>query len=123
MWARVVEFMLGCWLLCSPFIFPAQHRADGPHWLYDFAAGGLVITLSLLAFLEQFRFAHLGTLALSLMMILGPRILLAPEISPAGQNFMMIGFLLLMFAIVPSQAAQPPRAWQSDSASGDSAPA
>lgn len=112
MWARVVEFMLGCWLLCSPFIFQGENRGDHVHYLIDFALGGTVMTLALLAHWEPTRYAHVGTLLLSAAMFLVPRFTLSPEIPPAAQNFMMIGLLLAMFALVPNEATRPPRAWR-----------
>ncbi len=111
MWPRVVEFMLGCWLLCSPFIFRGDHRGDVDTWI-DFALGGLVTTMAALAFWRPTRYSHVVTLAVALMMFLVPRFTLSPEISPAGQNFMMVGLLLLMFALVPNQAFSAPQAWQ-----------
>lgn len=111
MWARVVEFMLGCWLLCSPFIFRADHRA-GVDSLIDFGLGGLVIFLAALAFWKPTGYAHLVTLVVSLFMVLVPRFTLSPEIPPAGQNYMLVGLLLMMFAMVPNQAFATPRAWQ-----------
>jgi len=110
MWARVVEFMLGCWILCSPFIFRAENR-EGVSSLFDFGIGGVIVVLASLAFWEPTRYAHLGTLVLSLLMILVPRFTLSPEIPPAGQNFMMVGFLLLMFSLIPNKAFSTPRAW------------
>ena len=112
MWARVTEFMLGCWMLCSPFIFRGEHRGDAPV-IWDFTAGVLMITFALLSFWERTRYAHIGNLLLAIGMVLGPRIALAPEIPPAGENFMMIGLLLLMFAMVPNLASHPPHAWRS----------
>ncbi|MEW4453450.1 hypothetical protein AB1L30_12290 [Bremerella sp. JC817] len=111
MWARVAEFMLGCWLLCSPFIFPEEHRGAVPA-LVDFSLGGMVMTFALLSYWRPTRFAHIGTLFLSLAIILLARIMLAPEIPPSGQNFMMIGLLLLMFSMVPNKAFDAPEAWQ-----------
>lgn len=111
MWARVMEFALGCWVLCSPFIFRAEHRGAMIS-LVDFACGAMIISFALLSYLERTRYAHLGTLVLSLGMIIVPRVMLAPEVPPAGENFMMIGLLLLMFAMVPNQASRPPQAWQ-----------
>ncbi|PQO41124.1 hypothetical protein [Blastopirellula marina] len=112
MWARVTEFMLGCWMLCSPFIFRGENRGDTPE-IWDFAAGFLILTFALLSYWERTRYAHVGTLLLSIGMVFGPRLALAPHIPPAGENFMMIGLLLLMFALVPNQATHPPHAWRS----------
>lgn len=105
--------MLGCWLLCSPFIFRAEHRSGVESWI-DFAHGGLVTTLAALAFWRPTRYAHLVTMIVSLLMIIVPRFALSPEISPAGQNFMMVGLLLLMFAMVPNEAFATPRVWHGE---------
>jgi len=49
MWARVVEFMLGCWLAISPFIF--QHPADDlTLWVTDWMAASFVILFALLSY-------------------------------------------------------------------------
>ena len=112
MWPRVVEFMLGCWLLCSPFIFQGENRGYHVDSLIDFGLGAAVMTLALLAHWGPTRYAHVGTLILSIAMFLVPRLTLSPEIPPAAQNFMMVGLLLAMFALVPNEASRPPRAWR-----------
>ncbi|WP_144973326.1 SPW repeat domain-containing protein [Bremerella volcania] len=113
MWPRVVEFMLGCWLLCSPFIFREENHSGIDSYV-DFGLGSLVISFSALAFWRPARYSHLATLFVSLLMILVPRFALSPEISPAGQNFMVIGLLLLMFAMIPNKAFSTPSAWQKE---------
>lgn len=111
MWPRVVEFMLGCWLLCSPFLFRGEHR-DGVSPLIDFGLGSVIILFAALSFWEKTRYIHVGTLFLSVLMFAVPRLTLSPEIPPAGQNFMMIGLLLAMFAMIPNEAFSAPRAWR-----------
>lgn len=114
MWARVVEFMLGCWLAVSPFVF--QHGDATVLWRADFAAALTVIVLALLSYWQPTRQAHLGIALLALMMIAFGRFGGGGEILPAYQNHMLVGMLLLMFAIVPNNASRPPAAWYGDKA-------
>ena len=67
MWARVVEFMLGCWLAVSPFVF--RHGDDSVLWATDFVAASLVIVLALLSYWPPLRYAHLGTMLVALVMM------------------------------------------------------
>ncbi|MGE0756204.1 MAG: hypothetical protein AB7O38_04255, partial [Pirellulaceae bacterium] len=61
MWARVIEFMLGCWLAISPFVF--HHGDNWLRWTIDWAAAVLVVTLAVLSYWPPMRRAHLGTVA------------------------------------------------------------
>ena len=113
MWARVVEFMIGCWLAMSPFIF--GHTADDIlFWTVDLVAAMLVMTLALISYWPPLRHAHLAVGLVALALILVGRFGIAPPIPPAGQNYILVGLLLLMFALVPNNASQPPKAWLSD---------
>lgn len=113
MWARVVEFMIGCWLAMSPFIF--QHGSDDIlFWSTDLVAASLVTTLALLSYWFPTRHAHLGIGLVALALVLIGRFGVATPIPPAGQNYILAGLLLLMFAIVPNNASAPPRSSQSD---------
>jgi hypothetical protein len=113
MWARVVEFMLGCWLAISPFIF--RHPADEwGLWVVDWGAACLVMAFALLSYWPPLKRMHLATAVLSIGLIAVGRFFFG-EHPPAGaQNQIMIGLLLLMFALVPSHASSRPEAWQRD---------
>ena len=60
MWSRVVEVMLGCWLLMSPFLF---HYAAGcvAVWANDLACGALLPLCTLL--LTGFHYAYSSAVA------------------------------------------------------------
>jgi len=110
MWARVTEFMLACWLAVSPFIF--QHPAERLDlWCTDWAAATLVATFALLSYLRPLGLIHLATAVLAIGLILFGRFSSPGHIEPALQNHIIVGLLLLMFAIVPNYATRPPRAW------------
>jgi hypothetical protein len=110
MWARVVEFMLGCWLAVSPFIF--RHAAENTTlWATDWIAACLVITFALLSYWPPLKRIHLLTAVVALALVAIGR-LAAWEPPPGSQNQIIVGLLLLMFALVPSHATQPPEAWR-----------
>jgi hypothetical protein len=111
MWARIVEVMLGCWLAVSPFIFnhPTEKSA---WWINDLSSGFALVTLALFSFWRPMRHAHLAIVLLGLWLI-GFAYLAAPyPTPPALQNDLMLGLLLLMFAIVPNEASLPPEKWR-----------
>jgi multisubunit Na+/H+ antiporter MnhF subunit len=110
MWARVIEVMLGCWLAMSPFIF--RHSAeDRVLWFNDLFAAMVVIMLALVSFWSPLRFAHVANLVIALWLIAFGFWASPYPAPPALQNDIVVGLLLLMFAIVPNKATQPPRSW------------
>lgn len=118
MWSRVIEFMLACWLAVSPFVF--QHADDAlVLWTSDFAVATLVATLALISYWRPTRYAHLLIIPPALWLIgfgrFGP-----PPLLPGMQNDIVVGLLLLMFAIVPNRATLPPHAWFRDAPAGPS---
>lgn len=110
MWARVVEVMLGCWLAVSPFVFRhgPEHRIL---WFSDLFSALIVVVLALSSFWPPLRFAHVAIVAVGLWLIaLG---FFAPyPTPPALQNDIVVGLLLMIFAIVPNNANQPPKPWR-----------
>jgi hypothetical protein len=110
MWARVVETMLACWLAISPLVF---HRGDATAtlWCIDLAAAALVAVLALASYWPPTRHAHVAIIAVALALIAAGMAAPYPP-APSDQNHLAVGLLLLLFAIVPNQAAQPPKAWQ-----------
>jgi hypothetical protein len=110
MWARVVEFMLGCWLAISPFIF--RHPADDRTlWVTDWVSAGLVILFALLSYWPPLKSIHLATLLVALVLVVVGRLSSWEHPPPGAQNQIVVGLLLLMFALVPSHASHPPPAW------------
>jgi SPW repeat-containing protein len=112
MWARVIEVMLGCWLAMSPFIF--RHSADETvMWLNDLFSALAVIVLALVSFLPRWRYAHVAIILVALWLIGFGFWASAYPIPPALQNDIVVGLLLMMFAIIPNEANLPPQAWRS----------
>ncbi len=110
MWARVVEIMLGLWLVISPFVF-GHAAADRSLWTNDLACGFAIVTLALLSFWHPLRYAHLGIGVVALWLIAFGYLAGHPA-PPASQNHILLGLLLVMFAIIPNEANLPPRPWR-----------
>lgn len=109
MWPRVSEIILGLWLILSPFAFgtPSHKWAS---WVADLSAGILTILLALASLLTPLRKAHLAIFLVAIA-LMGFGYISSP-VTPALQNDLLMGLLLMMFAIVPSEASIPPRTWR-----------
>jgi hypothetical protein len=103
--------MLACWLGLSPFIF--RHAADQRAlWFNDLSCGAAVVVIALLSCWPPCRRAHLASIGVGLWLV-GFGYLASPHPTPpALQNDIVVGGLLLMFAIMPSEASLPPRSWR-----------
>jgi hypothetical protein len=110
MWARVIEFMLGCWFAISPFAF-GHDDAEMAFWLTDLTAACLIMILSLASFWPPLRHAHLALVLVASWLILFGRFAISPPLPPAAQNYILVGLLLLMFALIPNNASDRPRHW------------
>lgn len=111
MWGRVVEFMLACWLAISPFLFGYPKDAHF-FWMNDFTCSFLVACFSLASFYKPLRKMHLCNLGISFYLIALSYILQSSPMYEALQNYMVLGLLFLMIAIVPSDAEKSPLPWE-----------
>lgn len=111
MWPRAIEIMLGCWLALSPFIF--QHAAgETALWVVDLGGATLVITLALFSFWKKTAWAHFAIVAVAAGLIAFGYLYQPHPAPPALQNNVLVGWLLIMFAIMPNQINIPPRSWR-----------
>jgi len=118
MWARLFEFMLALWLSVSPFIF--RHAADETFlWASDLSCASIIAVLSLASFNKRIEKIHLLNIAVGLWLIAVGAFRAESPPPPAMQNQIVVGLLLLMFAVIPSRSDEPPRAWQRFYESGE----
>lgn len=110
MWARDFEIALALWLALAPFVVGRVH--DEAAWMgtADLACAALVLCLALASYSRRFRTAHLAELPLAIGLAGIGWITSIGEATPASQNRLLVGLLLAMFAVVPSEAFSPPRA-------------
>src|SRR5882757_1151732 len=111
MWARVVEFMLACWLALSPFIF--GYPSDVPFfWVNDFATSVVIAFFALISFYPPLKKMHLCNLLVSFYLIALPYFFKDSSMQYILQNYMVLGLIFLMLAIVPTDAIQQPKPWR-----------
>lgn len=116
MWARHMELALGLWLAVSPFALRYE-AVETWLWIHDFALASLVVTLSLAAHWHPLRRVHLLLLAAAGWLVgLGWWQTWGSGMHPhpAYQNWILVGLMLAMLAIVPSDASRPPEGWRGD---------
>lgn len=111
MWARIVECMLGVWLLLSPFIF--RHASDATsRWAVDISFGSTLIVLSLASYWRPTRGAHWLLFPVGALLVALGRWGQPPPLVGGLQNEIVVGLLLLMLALIPNNASQPPPGWR-----------
>ena len=111
MWPRTTETLLACWLAISPFVF--GYAADAAMlWTVTWIAATLVAGFSLLSFIHPLRRAHLLNLIVAAGLIGFGWITAGDPPGPPQQNCILVGLLLLMTGVLPTDCVQPPEAWQ-----------
>jgi hypothetical protein len=121
MWPRVVEIMFGCWLLVTPFVFRTTTAID------DYAghavlSGALIAAASMLGCWPPLRHAHLATLSVAAWLTLHGYFSAARPGPPAAQNEIVVGLIVLLFAILPNEVNQAPRSWRNSGGSSSRGP-
>lgn len=109
MWGRVIEIMTAVWLGFSPFIFGVQ--SDGVVLWTDLIVALLICICSGLSYWPPTRHAHLVILAISVGLVVWGRFYETPP-PPIHQNHIFVGLFLMMIALIPNHASQPPSNWR-----------
>jgi hypothetical protein len=113
MWPRVVECMLGIWLVMSPFIF--RHPSDASAmWINDLGVGLALIVLSLASYARWTRWAHWLLIPVAVWLMAFGRFSSSPPLVAGLQNDIIVGLLLALVAIIPNDASRPPVGWVTD---------
>jgi hypothetical protein len=111
MWGRVLEVMLGLWLVLSPFSF-GHYPAHQPLSVSDFTCGAAIVLLACLSFWRLTRYAHLLQLAVACWLLGFGYFYGGYPAAPGYQNNIFVGLILVLLAIIPTEAEQPPRSWR-----------
>jgi hypothetical protein len=110
MWPRIVECIVGCWLILSPFIFPANGApATGTN---DMVCGAAIVVLSMLSFSRVLVWAHYLIGVISLWLVGYAYFSFSRPGPPSAQNEIVAGLILLTFFLLPNDAAEPPASWR-----------
>jgi len=74
--------------------------------------GMVLIVFSLASYFRPLAWAHWLLFGVGTWLVAFGRFQEGPPIPPALQNSVVVGLLLMMFAIIPNYASQPPPSWQ-----------
>jgi hypothetical protein len=110
MWPRIFELFLAAWLGMSPFVF-GHYPTDRDLWINDFACAAVIAVCALLSLRPATRRAHLVELVVAAWLI-AMGYLARSEALPALQNNILVAFVLLMVAVIPTDANRPPAQWR-----------
>lgn len=110
MWARIIEMMTAVWLALGPFIFRVQ---DQPEIVWaDSLIALLIILLASLSYWHPTRHAHVAILLVAVGLCLWGRFGYGTPPPPIHQNHIAVGLFLVMIAVIPNEASQPPQQWR-----------
>jgi hypothetical protein len=113
MWPRVVELMLACWLLMMPLVFRGT-PAVGEYALNGVVSGAVIAMTSLLSLAPRLQLARLGTLAVAVWVAAHGYFAAPRPGPPAAQNELVVGLILMLFAVLPNHINQPPIPWREE---------
>lgn len=105
MWARIVELILAIWLFLSHFIFPMQNGKD-------LIIACLIFLFAALSFIDKLNKMHLLQVLPVFWLLYLAFSYPTPWLPFSLQNYILVALLLLVFAITPSRASEPPRPWR-----------
>lgn len=110
MWARIVEILLGVWLIASPSIFRSGETGMRGT-VNDLLCGILVVVLAVFSFSSRLGGAHFLILLAAAWLVINGYVAGHPA-PAAAQNLIITGLLLAMFAIIPNHIDKMPRSWR-----------
>jgi hypothetical protein len=111
MWPRVVEAMVGCWLMITPFVFRGTASLDD--YAIDAAVcGALVLTCAFASMWPPAAWMRLGTIAVALWLTAHGYFGAERPGPPAAQNEITVGLILILFAVLPNQINEVPAPWR-----------
>lgn len=108
MWPRVSEFFFSLWLACSWMIF--GYKPNTPLFLNDILCFILITFFSIGSYITPLRRIYLFNLLMGIWLIVFSTFPFVGEI--AKQNYVSLGLILFMFAIIPSPAERAPYDWE-----------
>jgi hypothetical protein len=109
MWPRIVELMLGLWLVLSPLIFrlePGDLALTVNHLVY----GTATVVAALIAI--RVRFLRVVTIAIGLWLIGYGYVAGGYPPMPGYLNLIVIGVLICALGLIPTDCLVPTQSWR-----------
>jgi hypothetical protein len=109
MWARYLEIALGVWLATAPFVLGTAR--DHALNFVELVAGAGVVVLAAASIRSRGR-AHLGSPVIADVVASGGWWASRVAADARAENAIVVGLVLAMSAIVPTEASRPPVRWR-----------
>jgi hypothetical protein len=108
-WPRYCEMLLGLWLLVAPWIL----NCGGSNTFrpVNIAAATVILLLDIVSITFYKRYAYLAVLGVAAGLLIHAFFVMPPQ-AAGTQNNIFVALLLLMFAILPTEATLPPPSWR-----------
>jgi len=101
--------LLGLWLLVAPWIL--NYGDSGTVRTVNIAAAIGILLLDILSVTLYKRYAYLAVLGIALGLLVHAYFAM-PQEAAGTENNIIVALLLLMFAILPTEATLPPPSWR-----------
>ena len=108
MWPRVIELSIAGFLIASIWIFQSSDFL----LIFNIVIAAWICLFSILSFFKQLRKIHLMNIVAAFALAIFAFIQPNPPPPPPYQNYMILSLLLVMFAILPTEASKPPMPWR-----------
>jgi hypothetical protein len=108
-WPRYCEMLLGLWLLAVPWIL--NYGDSDTFRTINIAAATGILLLDILSVTLYKRYAHLAVLGIAFGLLTHAYFAALAE-ATGTQNNIIVALLLLIFAILPTEATLPPPSWR-----------
>jgi len=109
MWPRIVEVMLGLWLVLGPLIFRLE-VSDLALIVNHLFYGAATVIVSLIAI--RVRFLRVVTIALGLWLIGYGYVVGGYPAAPGYLNLIVSGVLIGVLGLIPTDCLQPTQSWR-----------
>jgi len=108
-WPRYCEIVLALWLLVAPWIL--NYGDSAVFRIVNVTAAISVLLVDILSVTLRKRYAYLTVLGIAFG-LLAHAYFAAPPQAAGTQNNIIVALMLLMFAILPTEATLPPLSWR-----------
>jgi hypothetical protein len=109
MWPRYCEMLLGLWLMAAPWVL--NYGSADAFRMTGVAAAAGIFLLDILSVKFTVRYSHLAIAGIALGLLIHAYFVLPGE-AAGTQNNILVALLLLMFAILPTEATLSPPSWR-----------
>ena len=108
-WPRYAELLCAIWLAVSGWFL--EYPEPFVYGVVSITAAAAVIIFDILSITLFMRYAYLTILVVATG-LLGFAYFVAPAETQGTQNLICVALFLLMFAILPTEALEPPKSWR-----------